>query len=566
MFSSPGSPLIIQGDQSILLDLHDPLADEARKAIAPFAELEKSPEHIHSYRLNPLSLWNAAAAGYDTGQIMEILDGYSRYPIPESVERSVRETMGRFGLISLKPSAQISEATAGLYFLEVADRRLYEILDNQRSFKKLVIPAENISATHRGFLIHPLQRGTVKQELIRMGYPVRDLIPLRPGETLELTARETALSGKPFEIRDYQRQAAESFLGDLQGGTGYGTIVLPCGGGKTIVGIDVMVRLGTHTLILAPNVSAVHQWKRELLDKTSLTEDQIGEYSGQVKEIRPVTIATYQILIYRPEVDGPFPHFALVTRESWGLIIYDEVHLLPAPIFRVTAEIQAVRRLGLTATLVREDGRETEVFSLVGPKRFDVPWKDLENRGWISEAICKEIRVELPDELQVPYATADKRKKYRIASENPRKFAIVDYLIHHHPQDQILIIGQYLDQLDAVRRRLGSPIITGKTPTGERDELYQRFRDGDIRILIVSKVANFAIDLPDASVAIQISGSFGSRQEEAQRLGRILRPKDHSAYFYSLISRYTVEEEFGMNRQKFLAEQGYAYLLDVWDD
>jgi DNA excision repair protein ERCC-3 len=566
MFSSPGSPLIIQGDQSILLDLHDPRAEDARKSIAAFAELEKSPEHIHSYRLNPLSLWNAAAAGYSPKSIMETLDSFSRYPIPASVERNITEIMGRFGMIKLLPSESVSRSSSGLFFLQVLDQHLFDVLNNQRSLKKLVIPADNISEKHRGFLIHPLQRGSVKQELIRLGYPVEDLIPLRDGEDLELSAREQTIGGRSFEIRDYQRQATESFLGNLQGGTGYGTVVLPCGGGKTIVGIDVMVKLGTHTLILAPNVSAVHQWKRELLDKTSLRADQIGEYSGQVKEIRPVTIATYQILVYRPDIDGPFPHFNLVTRESWGLIIYDEVHLLPAPIFRVTAEIQAVRRLGLTATLVREDGRENEVFSLVGPKRFDVPWKDLENRGWISEAICKEIRVELPEELQLPYATADKRKKYRIASENPRKFSIVDYLIHHHPRDQILIIGQYLDQLELLRRRLEAPIITGKTPNGERDELYQRFRDGDIRILIVSKVANFAIDLPDASVAIQISGSFGSRQEEAQRLGRILRPKETTAYFYSLISRYTVEEEFGMNRQKFLAEQGYAYLLDVWED
>ncbi len=566
MFSSPGSPLIIQGDQTILLDLHDPLADEARKAIAPFAELEKSPEHMHSYRLNPLSLWNAAAAGYDSSRIMEILDGYSRYPVPQSVARNMTELMERFGKIRLLPAEDSAGNANGLYFLEVRDQRLFAILDNQRSIKKLVIPAEHMSKARRGFLIHPLQRGSVKQELISLGYPVEDLIPLRSGEKIEIPRREQTLSGKDFEIRDYQRQAADSFLGNLEGGTGYGTVVLPCGGGKTIVGIDVMSRLNTHTLILAPNVSAVHQWRRELLDKTSLTEDDIGEYSGQRKEIRPVTIATYQILVYRPEVDGDFPHFNLVTREAWGLIIYDEVHLLPAPIFRVTAEIQAVRRLGLTATLVREDGKEGEVFSLVGPKRFDVPWKDLENRGWISEAICKEIRTELPEELQVPYATAEKRKKYRLASENPRKYDIVEYLIHHHPQDQILVIGQYLDQLHHIQKLIGAPLITGKTPNSLRDELYQQFRDGEQRILIVSKVANFAIDLPDASVAIQVSGSFGSRQEEAQRLGRILRPKQHSAYFYTLISRYTVEEEFGINRQKFLAEQGYEYLLELWGE
>lgn len=563
MFNSAGSPLIIQGDQSILLDLHDSRAEEARKDIASFAELEKSPEHIHTYRLTPLSLWNAAAAGYSSDSVLKILDSYSRYPMPSGLGTKISEIMDRYGTITLRESQEDAGGDRKLLILQVHDPYIYKIIENTKSVEKLLLPrrVEN----DQSFYLHPMQRGNIKQELIQLGYPVDDLIPLKEGEPLDVEKLERTSSGREFLIRDYQLQAADSFVGNMEGGTGYGTVVLPCGGGKTIVGIEVMSRLKTQTLILAPNVSAVHQWKRELLDKTSLSEEDIGEYSGQRKEIRKVTIATYQILVWRPEIDGDFPHFDLVTRSSWGLIIYDEVHLLPAPIFRVTAEIQAVRRLGLTATLVREDGKETEVFSLVGPKRFDVPWKDLESRGWISEAICKEIRVELPEKDQLKYATADKRKKYRIASENDRKYDILDYLIHHHPQDQILIIGQYLEQLEEVRKRIDAPIITGKTPNSRRDELYQEFRDGKIRVLIVSKVANFAIDLPDASVAIQISGSFGSRQEEAQRLGRILRPKEQSAYFYSIISRYTVEEEFGMNRQKFLAEQGYSYLLEVWD-
>ncbi len=582
MFNNPGKPLIVQGDQTILLDLHDPLAEQARKDIAAFTELEKSPEHIHTYKMSNLSLWNVAAVGYDAAKIMEILDRYSRYPVPGGMERNLSEIMGRYGTIRLLPSApgksvpsgtgkdssgkdEISATATTLFYLEILDKRTYAVLSHQKNFLKFTIPSQMYEG--RGFLIHPMQRGTVKQELMCQGYPVADLIPLKYGLPFPIDLRKRIRSSNgEFVIRDYQRQAADSFLGNMKGGTGYGVVVLPCGGGKTIVGIDVMCRLKTQTLILAPNVSSVHQWKREILDKTNLNEEDIGEYSGGKKEVRPVTIATYQILVWRPDEESGFPHFNLITRANWGLVIYDEVHILPAPMFRVTAEIQAVRRLGLTATLVREDERENEVFTLVGPKRFDIPWKDLESRGWISEAICKEIRVELPDDLQISYAAADKRKKYRLASENPSKFEIVEYLIHHHQQDQILIIGQYLEQLNKIREKVDAPIITGKVPNSRRDELYQQFRDGEIRILIVSKVANFAIDLPDASVAIQISGSFGSRQEEAQRLGRILRPKDNPAYFYSIISRYTVEEEFGLNRQKFLAEQGYSYLLEVWNN
>ncbi|MGI9256846.1 MAG: DNA repair helicase XPB [Salinispira sp.] len=573
MAAEKNAPLIVHGDQSILLDIHTPLADQARKAIAPFAELEKSPEHIHTYRLSHLSLWNAAAAGYDTPHILSLLSEYSRYPLPSDMERKVAEIMGRYGMLSLVESNAQGAANKIAWgqdneiplLLLVHDTFLFRMLRDNSGLHNLISPAPAGSAgrgadSSKAFFVSPKYRGKIKQELIRIGYPIQDLIPLRDG--LPCAMKLTSA----VRQRDYQIQAVDAFLGNLEKGTGYGTIVLPCGSGKTVVGIEVMRRLETSTLILCPNITALHQWKTELLNKTTLSEDDIGEYNARTKDVRKVTISTYQILTWRSRKGGEFPHLSLMTGHQWGLIIYDEVHLLPAPVFSMTAEVQAVRRLGLTATLVREDGREREVFSLVGPKRFDVPWKDLEGRGWISRAICKEIRVELPESLQTDYALAEKRKQYRIASENPRKLDILTYLIRHHAQDQILVIGQYISQLHTVQKHLNAPIITGATSDTNRTALYDRFRNGDIRILIVSKVANFAIDLPDASVAIQISGTFGSRQEEAQRLGRILRPKKHAAYFYTLISRYTSEEDFGINRQKFLAEQGYSYILELWED
>ncbi|MGI9256640.1 MAG: DNA repair helicase XPB [Salinispira sp.] len=564
MSTKANAPLIINNDQSILLDLHASQVEQARKAIAPFAELEKSPTHIHTYRLSRLSLWNAAAAAYDTRKILSRLTTYSRYPLPPDLEHKIDEIMGRYGMLILvradnTPSAHSKKIPL---ILQVHDDFLFQTLKNNKNLRAFIVPASGDSPASEStsFFVSPMYRGKIKQKLMELGYPVKDLIPLQDGPPCDIHLNPGV------QQRDYQIQAVDAFLGNLEEGTGYGTIVLPCGSGKTVVGIEVMCKLKTSTLILCPNISALHQWKRELLEKTTLSEEDIGEYSARKKEIRPITISTYQILIWRPHKHGDFPHFDLITHYSWGLIIYDEVHLLPAPIFSITTEVQAVRRLGLTATLIREDGREHEVFSLVGPKRFDVPWKDLEGRGWISEAICKEIRVELPADIQADYALAEKRKKYRIASENPRKLTVLDYLIHHHSQDQILVIGQYLDQLHTVQKRLKAPIITGKTPTTVRNDLYEQFRNNHIRILIASKIANFAIDLPDASVAIQISGTFGSRQEEAQRLGRILRPKKHSAYFYTLISRYTTEEEFGINRQKFLAEQGYSYFLELWEN
>lgn len=550
------NPLIIQGDRTILLDVHAPRADEARNALIPFAELEKSPEHLHTYRITPLSLWNAASAGFTPDVVSDTLDGFSRFPVPPAVRTWVVETMARFGSIRMIPSDDPD------YLVLTTDIPLvYRELEASRQMKKYLVP----SGTDE-FRLAVLDRGTVKQELLKLGWPVQDEAPLKDGEPLEISLRETTLSGSPLVIRDYQRTAAAALVGDKGPGTGFGTIVLPCGSGKTVVGMTVMEMLATSTLILTTNVAAVHQWAAELVDKTTLTREEIGEYTGDKKEIQAVTIATYQILTWRPDKESPFPHFSIFRERAWGLIIYDEVHLLPAPVFRVTAEIQTVRRCGLTATLVREDGCEGDVFSLVGPKRYDVPWKDLEEQGWIATARCMEIRVPLATEHEIDYAVAGQRQKYRIASENPAKYAVVLELIREHEGDSILVIGQYLKQLEKIASELGVPIITGKTPNVERDRIYGEFRSGAMKVIVVSKVANFAIDLPDASVAIQISGTFGSRQEEAQRLGRILRPKDKDSHFYTIVTARTVEEDFAANRQKFLAEQGYEYSITRWDE
>ncbi|MCL1817524.1 MAG: DEAD/DEAH box helicase [Spirochaetaceae bacterium] len=553
--SAVEKPLIVQADGSLLLDVHSPAHEEARAAIAPFAELEKSPEHIHTYRISPLSLWNAASAGLAANAITTTLAEFSRYAVPENVAANIRETLARYGKIRIAAAPQ-DERLA----LEIADPAVAaEIRANRRLAKYLICEGEAL-------FIRLTDRGTIKQELIRIGYPALDEAPLTEGKLLEFGFRDIAASGKTFSVRDYQREAALSLVADKRPGTGFGTVVLPCGAGKTIVGMAVMRLLGTNTLILTTNIAAVHQWIDELLDKTTLRAEDIGEYSGAEKTIRPVTVATYQILVWRPAKDEEFPHFRLFREQGWGLIIYDEVHLLPAPMFRVTAEIQSLRRLGLTATLVREDGREEDVFSLVGPKRYDVPWKELEAKGWIAQASCVEILLDLPEHLRIPYAVANKPGKFRIACENPRKLAAVRQILANHPEDPALVIGVYLSQLGDLARELGAPLITGKTPNAERERLYSEFRAGRIGVLVVSKVANFAIDLPDASLAIQVSGSFGSRQEEAQRLGRILRPKKRNSWFYSLVSRHTTEEHFGRNRQKFLTEQGYRYRIEAWED
>ncbi|MBO5137177.1 MAG: DEAD/DEAH box helicase [Spirochaetaceae bacterium] len=559
------NPLIIQSDRTLLLDVHAPKAEECRSALIPFAELERSPEHLHTYRLTPLSLWNAASAGFSPQQAVDVLKEFARYEVPQSVTAWIAETAGRFGKIRLvpNPTQKDNELPEDLYLLTESENVYRELLSTP-TLRKLLTPCKikNLPAScEYGFSLNLANRGTVKQELLKLGWPVKDEVPLISGATLSFQLKQKSLSGEDFVIRDYQKAAAHSLVGNLGPGTGFGTIVLPCGAGKTIVGMLIMSLLQTNTLIVTTNISAVHQWINELLDKTSLQKEQIAEYTGESKTIKPVTVATYQILTWRPDKDAPYPHFQLFRQHPWGLIIYDEVHMLPAPVFRVAAELQAIRRVGLTATLVREDGCEGHVFSLVGPKRYDVPWKELEHSGWIASAECIEIRLDLPPEKEIDYASADLRRKHRIASENPAKIALVQELTNRFSSDRILIIGQYIEQLQEIAKLLNAPIITGKTPTCERDKLYAKFRSGEITILVVSKVANFAIDLPDASMAIQVSGTFGSRQEEAQRLGRILRPKERTARFFTLITRNTAEEDFGSNRQKFLAEQGYAYKL-----
>lgn len=555
LLSDFSKPLILQSDFSLLLDVHNPLFENARGEIAAFAELEKSPEHIHTYRITPLSLWNAASAGLKTDAILETLNRYSRFPVPQTMRVYIESTISKFGKVILTDSPYDRKLE-----LRIDDNNVRLELLSRKNIAQLIEEKDGKIYTSL------LNRGRIKQELIYIGYPVEDKAALTDGDPLTLSLRTpTAASGNPFTVRDYQADAVKAFYRPNTPGTGYGVIVLPCGSGKTVVGINALNELQCAALILTTNIAAVHQWKEELLDKTTLTADQIGEYSGAVKEIKDVTIATYQILTWRGSNKEEFPHFSVFMQRKWGLIIYDEVHLLPAPVFRITAEIQAMRRLGLTATLIREDGLEKDVFSLVGPKRYDVPWKDLEQQGWIASACCREIRIDLPEEDQIRYAVADKRSKYRIASENRRKIDRVKKLISLHKDDSIIIIGQYISQLEAVAEAVGAPLITGQTPTASREELYRRFKSGEEKIIIVSKVANFAIDLPDASVAIQISGTFGSRQEEAQRLGRILRPKKKEAVFYSLVTNGTTEEIFAANRQKFLIEQGYKYSLEFDD-
>ena len=586
------NPLIVQGDRTILLDVHAPLANECRNELIPFAELERSPEHLHTYRLTPLSLWNAASAGFTAEDAVSVLKKYAKYDIPQSVCVWIKEVSDRFGMVRIIPGPKEVVPLSGDFFSEeqkkvVPEQYLYLAVKNEKiflelgaikSFQTLLTPCKidfsvpslphDLTENEKkfSFILKLTDRGTVKQLLLKYMWPCKDEVPLEDGESLQINLRDVTKSGKKFEIRGYQKDAAQALIGDKGPGTGFGTIVLPCGAGKTIVGMQIMQMLKTNTLIITTNISAVHQWINELLDKTDLQADQIAEYTGESKTIKPVTVATYQILTWRPEKDGPYPHFSIFRERKWGLIIYDEVHTLPAPVFRVAAELQTVRRVGLTATLVREDGLEGFVFSLVGPKRFDVPWKELEHSGWISEAECVEVRLDLPSDKEIQYAVASQREKYRIASENPVKDSVVLQLVNRLSEDKILVIGQYLSQLEKLSSLLSAPIITGKTPNSERDRIYNQFRNGEIKVLVVSKVANFAIDLPDASVAIQVSGTFGSRQEEAQRLGRILRPKDRTSRFFTLITRNTVEEEFGSNRQKFLAEQGYSYKIIQYKD
>lgn len=545
-------PLIVQSDNTLLLEVDNPLYEEVRDAILPFAELEKSPEHIHTYRITPLSLWNAASAGLSTKVILSRIERYSRYAVPSLVITTIKEQMERYGLIILtKRGDMLIMQSDDVHIIReiVTHREIQKFIDSQISEYELTIK--------------PNSRGLIKQALIKIGLPVEDKAGYVDGDPCPFDLRSVTASSMPFVIRDYQQDAINSFYRSGSDEGGSGVIVLPCGAGKTIVGIGIMHLYQTKTLICVTNTVALRQWIDELLDKTTLTKDMIAEYSGDSKDIKPVTIATYNILTYRRKKEDEFKHFALFTQNNWGLIIYDEVHLLPAPVFRMTAEIQSRRRLGLTATLVREDGLETDVFSLIGPKKFDMPWKILEECNWIAKAICTEVRIELPESVRYQYTVASDRQKFRIASENEKKLHYTDQLLKAHPNDRVLIIGQYIDQLEKIQKRFAFPLITGSTPVKEREELYKQFKEGTITRLIVSKVANFSVDLPDANVAIQVSGTFGSRQEEAQRLGRILRPKpgDNTAYFYSLITAHTVEENFAHNRQLFLTEQGYAYII-----
>ncbi|HEY8692486.1 MAG TPA: DNA repair helicase XPB [Chloroflexota bacterium] len=551
----PANPLIVQSDRTVLLEVDNDRYEPCRDALAAFAELVKSPEHIHTYRVSPLSLWNARAASLTVEQILSALAEYSKYDLPGNVITDIRDYAGRFGRLTLLKDD-------GRLVLQADDRLLATELWHHKQARPLFI--EQIDP--RRLAVHLLDRGRLKQTLIKIGFPIEDLAGYVDGEHLDLALRPILADGTALQLRHYQNEAANSFWAAGGPAGGSGVLVLPCGAGKTVIAMDVLAKAQTSTLILTTGITASNQWKRELLDKTTLTDREIGLYSGEHKEIRPVTLATYQVMTYRRR--GEFIHLELFNQRNWGLIVYDEVHLLPAPVFRVTAEIQAKRRLGLTATLVREDHREDDVFSLIGPKKCDVPWKVLEKQGWIATASCHEIRLPLAEDLRLPYAVGDPNEKFRIASCNPGKFDVVERLLERHQSDQILIIGQFLEQLEALAGRLQVPLITGKTPTRDRERLYQQFRDGEINRLVVSKVANFAIDLPDANVAIQISGTFGSRQEEAQRLGRILRPKSehNQAHFYTLVTRDSRDHDFAVNRQLFLTEQGYQYeILDAAD-
>jgi len=552
-------PVIVQSDRSILLETDGPYFEEARDCLAGFAELVKSPEHIHTYRITPLSLWNAAATGLSAERILVDLDRYSRYEIPQNITVEIQEQISRYGKIKLY------RQTDGQLVLESDDSLLITELLNHKSVQPFVCGSPDL----KRIFVKPEDRGNVKSALIKVGFPVEDLAGYVDGAPLPMELLEKTKRGKDFGLRQYQKESVDAFYAGGSNHGGSGVVVLPCGAGKTVVAIGAMCRVKMNTLVLTTNTVALRQWKSEILDKTDIREDDIGEYSGDSKVIKPVTIATYQVLTYRKTKDSPFLHFSIFDEGQWGLIVYDEVHLLPAPVFRATASLQARRRLGLTATLVREDAREDDVFSLIGPKKYDVPWKVLEKQGWIAQALCTEIRVRMPGEDQYRYAIADKRSKFTIASTNPVKAHLCTKLLSMHPDDHVLIIGQYLDQLKLLSKRFNAPIITGRTPTKERERLYKSFREGEIKLLIVSKVANFAIDLPDANIAIQVSGTFGSRQEEAQRLGRILRPKSNSetiARFYSLVSRDTCDQDYSIKRQLFLTEQGYRYEIRTEDE
>jgi DNA excision repair protein ERCC-3 len=556
----PENPVIVQSDKTILLETHSDRFEEARDALAGFAELVKSPEHIHTYRISPLSLWNAAALGWIPDEVKDTLDEYSKFEVPQNVQADIDDYMSRYGRLKL---VQADDDPSEL-LLTSDDPALLTLVTSHR----LVLPHLTSTGVLDGTVrVKASERGFIKHALIQVGYPVEDLAGYMTGDPLEVEIRDTTLQDLPFGLREYQVKAVDAFYAGGSARGGSGVVVLPCGAGKTVVGIGSMARVGAKTLILTTNVTALRQWRSEILDKTHLREEDVTEYSGESKEIGPVTITTYQILTYRRKKEEDFLHFHLFNENNWGLIIYDEVHLLPAPVFRAVANLQSRRRIGLTATLVREDGKEEEVFSLIGPKKYDVPWRVLEKQGFVAEATCTEIRVPFgDDDLRMEYALADQRRKYRLSACNPAKMRIVSRLVQEHEEDRVLIIGQYLDQLHDLSRLLDAPMITGETPQSERDVLYGKFRSGEVRRLVVSRVANFAVDLPDANVAIQVSGTFGSRQEEAQRLGRVLRPKNsgaNSARFYTLVTQDSTEQDFSAKRQLFLTEQGYRYEIET---
>jgi len=543
----PHNPLIVQSDHTLLLEVHNPQYEQVRMAIGGFAELEKSPEHIHTYRITPLSLWNATAAGLSADRMTTALVEFAKYPVPQNVLADIRDLAGRWGRVKLL------RQTSGLV-LACEDLALLTELSRNRDIKRYL--GEQL--TPQTFAVPARYRGVLKQALTTVGWPVEDLAGYEDGIPLPLSLRQ-----ERFTLRDYQQEAAEAFYGGGSERGGSGVVVLPCGGGKTIVGLAAMAQVSQATLILTTGGTSVEQWRREILDKTTLNAADIAEYTGATKDIGPVTLSTYQMLTHRPDKTEDFPHLALFNQQQWGLIIYDEVHLLPAPVFRVTAEVQARRRLGLTATLIREDGRESDVFSLIGPKKYDVPWRDLEGQGWIAEALCTEIRCVMPKDIKMNYALAGPREKFRVAAENPAKRPLIHQLLAAHPGAPTIVIGQYLDQLKLIAEECQAPLVTGKTTQRERERLYGLFRTGEIKLLVLSKVGNFALDLPDAEVLIQVSGTFGSRQEEAQRLGRVLRPKadGRRAHFYTLVSRDSEEQEFAHHRQLFLTEQGYSYRI-----
>ena len=584
--------IIVQSDGTIFLEVDRDSDHACRDRLVKFAELIKSPEHVHTYRVTPLAIWNAASSTVSLSEIMDALVTNSRYDDPSNVLVNIRDWYSRYGKVRLQKTPlsyrgdELLESMPEYAYLVSEDISVIQEISMRKSLS-ILLDSRNSPGS---ISVRTVNRGRLKQLLIKIGFPVEDLIGYLPGDSLDLHLLGTTNSGKELAVRPYQSEAIQSFASGKDRG-GSGIIVLPSGSGKTVVGMGIMSEIKENTLIITTGTVALRQWIRELTDKTSLGPEEIGEYSGDNKDIMPVTVTTYQILTYSPRrrtgddeheaLEGAqekersisektYPHLDIFRAKNWGLIIYDEVHLLPAPVFRITTEIQAKKRLGLTATLVREDGREDDVFSLIGPKKYDAPWKDLEKQGWIATAHCYEVRVRFPDDsAKMQYAVAGARGKYRIAAENPLKTRIVKALLDRRsPDDSVLIIGDYLDQLESISSDFSAPIITGKMRNDQREKLYSDFRQGQIKLLVVSKVANYAIDLPDANVAIQVSGTFGSRQEEAQRIGRLLRPKDNgnSASFYTVVTKDTVDQEYALKRQLFLTERGYKYDIIEHDE